>query len=318
LPHLPSLDIRDGAIDFLIESYKEMLPSLGNYITSPGGTVNLQQADVILGRVGEVEDEVFRRKKGSEDQEERRRAGFSKLPRGSGPGGVILAPKDRAKAEAASMLAMVQQGQVTTPLPPRPTSQYRSDYPQTAAESKISGDTPAPAQSVAAGNKEAAMKLKGSILGKRSTAARPISDDADGDVKIESNLELKSETIEGGNIKTEDAMVEMEVKEEEICFEEVKVEVAPLTPAEILKAKEDLKKRMKAKESEMIDGYKKSLKDTVCLHESGWKSRYHLIYFVYPFCILLVTIDLIADNAIVYFANNLLSNSYTRLCVLSY
>ena len=52
LPHLPSLDIRDGAIDFLMECYKEMLPSLGNYLTSPGGEVNLVQADVILGRVG--------------------------------------------------------------------------------------------------------------------------------------------------------------------------------------------------------------------------------------------------------------------------
>ena len=30
LPHLPSLDIRDGAIDFLIECYKEMLPALGS------------------------------------------------------------------------------------------------------------------------------------------------------------------------------------------------------------------------------------------------------------------------------------------------
>jgi 5'-3' exonuclease len=49
LPHLPSLDIRDGAIDFLIESYKSILPSLGDYITSPGGNVNLPQADVILG-----------------------------------------------------------------------------------------------------------------------------------------------------------------------------------------------------------------------------------------------------------------------------
>jgi 5'-3' exoribonuclease 2 len=284
LPHLPSLDIRDGAIDFLIESYKEMLPSLGNYITSPGGTVNLQQADVILGRVGEVEDEVFRRKKGSEDQEERRRASFTKVPRGSGPGGVILAPKDRAKAEAASMLAMVQQGQVTIPLPPRPTSQYRSDHPQTAAESKIAGETPASAQSVAAGNKEAAMKLKGSILGKRSTTARPTTDDTEVDVKKEANLEIKSEVIDGSeDIKTEIAGAEMEVKEEEVCFEEeVKVEAVPLTPAEALKTKEDIKKRMKAKESEMIDGYKKSLKDTVCLHESGWKSRYHLIYSIYP------------------------------------
>lgn len=284
LPHLPSLDIRDGAIDFLIESYKEMLPSLGNYITSPGGTVNLQQADVILGRVGEVEDEVFRRKKGSEDQEEKRRASFSKVPRGSGPGGVILAPKDRAKAEAASMVAMVQQGQVTIPLPPRPTSQYRSDHPQTADESKGLGDTPTSALSAAASNKEAAMKLKGSILGKRNTAARPTADDADVDVKTEANIEVKCETIEGDDVKTESDIAEMEIKEE-ICFEEevkVKVKAVPLTPAEVLKAKEDIKKRMKAKESEMIDGYKKSLKDTVCLHESGWKSRYHLMDLINP------------------------------------
>lgn len=31
LPHLPSLDIREGAVDFLIEIYKQLLPSLGNF-----------------------------------------------------------------------------------------------------------------------------------------------------------------------------------------------------------------------------------------------------------------------------------------------
>eukprot|EP01031_Cornospumella_fuschlensis_P004108 gene4108-5134_t len=36
LPHLPSLDIRDGALDFLIEVYKEVLPSLGDYLTHQG------------------------------------------------------------------------------------------------------------------------------------------------------------------------------------------------------------------------------------------------------------------------------------------
>jgi 5'-3' exoribonuclease 2 len=43
LPHLPSLDIRDGAIDFLVEVYKELLPSMGGYITNPDGVVNLRQ-----------------------------------------------------------------------------------------------------------------------------------------------------------------------------------------------------------------------------------------------------------------------------------
>ncbi|CAM9488808.1 unnamed protein product, partial [Ectocarpus fasciculatus] len=74
LPHLPSLDIRDGALDFLMESYKDLLPSMGDYITAPGGVVNLRQVDIILGRVGQVEDIVFQRKKAREDSEAAKKA----------------------------------------------------------------------------------------------------------------------------------------------------------------------------------------------------------------------------------------------------
>eukprot|EP01040_Poterioochromonas_malhamensis_P013745 gene13745-15153_t len=72
LPHLPSLDIRDGALDFLIQCYKEVLPTLGNYLTNSGGNINLMQVDVILSKVGEIEDILFQRKKVVEDQSERR------------------------------------------------------------------------------------------------------------------------------------------------------------------------------------------------------------------------------------------------------
>lgn len=67
LPHLPTLDIRDGAIDFLYNVYKRILPSLGGYLTEPGGRVNLENVDVILAEVGAIEDEVFKRRKGAED-----------------------------------------------------------------------------------------------------------------------------------------------------------------------------------------------------------------------------------------------------------
>ena len=73
LPHLPSLDIRDGAIDYLMELYKQLLPSLGSYITSPGGIVNLRDVDVLLSRVGEIEDEIFKRRRAADEQEEGRR-----------------------------------------------------------------------------------------------------------------------------------------------------------------------------------------------------------------------------------------------------
>merc|ERR1711902_29343 len=41
LPHLPSLEIREGAIDNLLKKYKELLPKFGGYLTESGGKVNL-------------------------------------------------------------------------------------------------------------------------------------------------------------------------------------------------------------------------------------------------------------------------------------
>ena len=79
-PHLPTLDIRDGAIDFLYNVYKRVLPTLGDYLTSPGGHVNLEHVDIILAEVGAIEDEVFRRRKSSEDAEK-----YVVTPPSSGP-----------------------------------------------------------------------------------------------------------------------------------------------------------------------------------------------------------------------------------------
>lgn len=69
LPHLPSLDIREGAIDLLLALYRQLLPSLGGYLTEEGGNVVLSRADVLLSRVGGVEDEIFRRRRSKEDKD---------------------------------------------------------------------------------------------------------------------------------------------------------------------------------------------------------------------------------------------------------
>jgi 5'-3' exonuclease len=37
LPHLPSLAIREGALDAIIFIYKNLLPSLGDYLTNGKG-----------------------------------------------------------------------------------------------------------------------------------------------------------------------------------------------------------------------------------------------------------------------------------------
>lgn len=72
LPHLPSLDIRDGALDFLILIYAKLLPAMGGYLTA-GGEVNLSRVDVILAEVGAVEDTIFQRRALKQQENERRR-----------------------------------------------------------------------------------------------------------------------------------------------------------------------------------------------------------------------------------------------------
>lgn len=62
-----------GALDFLFNVYKRILPTLGDYITNHGGRVNLSHVDIILAEVGAIEDYVFAMKHENEQQEKQRR-----------------------------------------------------------------------------------------------------------------------------------------------------------------------------------------------------------------------------------------------------
>lgn len=46
--------------------FVQVISSLGDYLTANGGRVNLKQVDVIMSEVGEIEDEVFKRRKQAE------------------------------------------------------------------------------------------------------------------------------------------------------------------------------------------------------------------------------------------------------------
>jgi 5'-3' exoribonuclease 2 len=61
LPHLPSLEIRENAIDTLISIWKTCLGKMGGYVTCDG-SVNLARAEIILEALGEREDAIFRRR----------------------------------------------------------------------------------------------------------------------------------------------------------------------------------------------------------------------------------------------------------------
>lgn len=60
LPHLPSLSIREGAIDALMFIYKNQLPALGDYLTDGAGGLNFSEVDVLLRQVAAVEEEFFK------------------------------------------------------------------------------------------------------------------------------------------------------------------------------------------------------------------------------------------------------------------
>ena len=62
LPHLPSLEIREGAIDTLLKIWKDELPRMGGYITNHG-SLEYARTEIILEGLAKREDEIFRRRR---------------------------------------------------------------------------------------------------------------------------------------------------------------------------------------------------------------------------------------------------------------
>mmetsp|Transcript_9768 Transcript_9768/g.16449 ORF Transcript_9768/g.16449 Transcript_9768/m.16449 type:complete len:298 (-) Transcript_9768:2053-2946(-) len=60
LPHLPSLGIREGALDALMFIYRNLLPSLGDYLTNGKGGLNLSLIDVLFKDLSRIEEEFFK------------------------------------------------------------------------------------------------------------------------------------------------------------------------------------------------------------------------------------------------------------------
>lgn len=65
LPHLPSLEIREGAINELVRIYKRLLPVMGDFLTD-SGNVNMEFLQRILQELGFKEDFVFKRRQKNE------------------------------------------------------------------------------------------------------------------------------------------------------------------------------------------------------------------------------------------------------------
>ncbi|KAJ8389375.1 hypothetical protein AAFF_G00120830 [Aldrovandia affinis] len=71
LPHLPSLEIREGAIDRLVNIYKDVVHKTEGYLTE-NGFVNLERVELIMQAVGVAEDNIFKKRKEDEEGFKRR------------------------------------------------------------------------------------------------------------------------------------------------------------------------------------------------------------------------------------------------------
>ena len=76
LPPLPTLDIAEGALNTLFATYRELLPSLGGYISGDagGGTFDARRLETILEVMGEMEAKVLAERSRDAAANEERRA----------------------------------------------------------------------------------------------------------------------------------------------------------------------------------------------------------------------------------------------------
>jgi len=63
LPHLPSLEIREGAINRLMDIYRHLLPQMGGEYITDAGYVDLKKVEMVMTQLAEVEDQIFRERK---------------------------------------------------------------------------------------------------------------------------------------------------------------------------------------------------------------------------------------------------------------
>lgn len=250
LPHLPSLDIREGALEYLIDVYKGLLPSLGNYLTSPGGNVNLSQVDVMLAKVGEIEELVFKMRKAAEDAEKRKLADM----------------KNRNQAVKNAGGKVLYEAQMA--------SEYRKNNGEsliTLGHDALTHTTNSKRQ-YGGGSEE--------HVEKESKKRRVDS----------STMEENGQNEEETSIPTaEDQLNEAFDKtlEHEIVEEASEDEDDEEKDAKDQKDRDEslaeLKRRVELREQAAIERYKETVTDHVRFHEEGWKERYVFSFCVCPY-----------------------------------
>jgi 5'-3' exoribonuclease 2 len=253
LPHLPSLEIREGAVELLINIWKNQARNWDGYLTD-SGDIRLDRVQTIMEELGKVEDETFQKRR---NEEERRRiARFERKQRNKH--GNDWKSRD-AKPQLAALHRNNEQMNSIELFPakkgPSPTKRKVDEIEKSKPE-RFSHKNPS---SIADDNLSAAKKLKMQIMAKQSAPSSSVGFSmADFSAPVEVpepatvEVEEEEEVIEEGGEVVPVATVG-DVAEDEI--EEVEVD-GMLIPVE-------------------VDSDAEAPADDVRLWESGWKTRYY-------------------------------------------
>eukprot|EP00184_Porphyridium_aerugineum_P002256 CAMPEP_0184697886 /NCGR_PEP_ID=MMETSP0313-20130426/4682_1 /TAXON_ID=2792 /ORGANISM="Porphyridium aerugineum, Strain SAG 1380-2" /LENGTH=1334 /DNA_ID=CAMNT_0027156729 /DNA_START=101 /DNA_END=4105 /DNA_ORIENTATION=+ len=304
LPHLPSLDIREGGIDFLIELYKKLVPRIG-YITDGHGEPDLDKARIFLREISAKEDDVFRARLKAEQNH----AAFMEGKKSGKPPSASYEKDEKAAAKPAERM----------PLPPKKSGPVSSVF---ELEQELFGNPNSmntkneDEELVALGrrNPPAKGKKAQNVSSKRKepSASEPAVS-SEGKNEVSSSVELGAEpdvknlkkprlseepkkesrpVASSDDVSPPDATEITEeilnkaitgmASESSSSDEESSSSSSKETSAEPSKTKE-MTAEMKAKHSKFKDEMKERLTkintienpvDDVRLHEAGWKERY--------------------------------------------
>lgn len=318
LPHLPSLDIRDGALDYLFNVYKRLWHTTSTtnanannnnsgspfHLTASGGTVLLDNVDILLAEIGSLEDYVFAMKHDNEQQEQKRRKEYqqrnnSKNNSNSKPPTVVeskakplgrsakILAKQTELSELESLSSRWRDGQNS-----KQTSIAVSHHPKSLDNVAAARALQESLGLVGAGSNQNATATEISDVGTTAgSTTRKRSRDTENDTNEETinaapdvsagdNLtasattktitKLQGEPVEFGVVG--DAQDEFDVDDDEDEDENNNVGAPEVDPEEAAKR---FKALVKAEQQKKLDEHANSVVDTVRLHEAGWKDRYY-------------------------------------------
>jgi 5'-3' exonuclease len=100
LPHMPTLDIGDGAFDLLFDTYKEhrLEWGEGEYLTRAGEITDAARLEAFLAQIGAAETEIFEKREENEATYVQKRRRWDKRDgKPAGPSDAEIAAKEREK-----------------------------------------------------------------------------------------------------------------------------------------------------------------------------------------------------------------------------